>query len=470
MTQEEITSALANVYTQAEVFMEDGITYYSSPTSSTYGTSGGSLYYEKEDGEKVYLFDDNEELEDALDFFSISSSFPAYTRLKYSIQKGTDIKLEIYTAEMFVKEIEEKLRAEVNEYDKFIKVEANVKLKIRGEKLELDAIENRSYQEEHNIRIGELDFSSVKDELECLYHLLDGKLEKVYYLFENDKFTFQTLPLIKGLSTPIQKAVTKVEIDVSNIEEIYALLESGDEDKITQALAILEQNSDFKTAAEKRYLHLVQARSNNPKADLSQFTEVCLSRRESNSFLGKYIAKDFISLSYYDENESKLIVDVIGSLIKNAIDIEQYISEAKKLQTEAKLVEHYDKYMTKVKKQWAKMAETYTDGWWAKICAKLLTLKLERLLFEKTSFEDANKSLVLKEFWFYLNIYKKTDVYLDLHQSSIPNLTEVFWLLPTIPTTNWSDTTAQWPISPLSFQRSGDTKNGDDDHWRMITK
>jgi hypothetical protein len=470
MTPKEITNALAKIYAAAEPYMEDGVTYYSTPTSSTYGTSGGSLYYEKEDGEKVYLFEDNEDLDDALDFFNISSSFPAYTRLKYTILKGDPIKLEVYTAAMFVKEIEEKLRAKVNSYDHFIKVEANAKLKIRGEKLEIDAVENRSYKEENGIRIGDLDFSSVKDELECLYYLLDGQLEKVYYLFENDQFTFQTLPVIEGLSTPIQKSATKVEIDASNIEEVYALLESGDEDKIAQALEILAQNVAFKTAAEKRYLNLVQARSNNPQADLSQFEEACLSRRESNTFLGKYIAKDFISLSYYDENESKLVVDVIGSLIKNAIDIEAYISEAKKLQTEAELIKLYDKYITKVKEHWAEMSKTYANGWWSKICKKLLELKFERLLFEKTSFEDANKSLVLKEFWFYMNIYKKTDVYLDLHQSSIPDLTEVFWLLPTIPSTNWSDTSAQWPASPLSFQRSGDTKYGDHDSWKKITK
>lgn len=315
-----------------------------------------------------------------------------------------------------------------------------------------------------------MDFTSIDDELKLLYHALDGQLNEVAFSFDGKQFKLQSRPAIENVSEELTVKEVQIEIDENDLNAVFELLESGNEQKINKALDIIHHNKTFLRQANKRYLSLVRARLDDPQADLSRFAEAGLSKSETNAFLGKYMDKDFISLSYYDEHKSKLVVDVIGSLVKNAIDIETYIAEAKELESEEALVELYDKYLQKLKKQWGQFAKVNPTGWYSQICERLRGLKLERLLFEKTSFGDANHSLVLKEFWFYLNIHSQQAVYLDIHQSTEPELTEMFWLLRAIPTTNWSDTTPEWPDNPLSFKRSGRYQVGDFEDWKTVKR
>ena len=442
--------------------------YFAYQTKSTYGASGGSIFFFK-DG--ITCYDDLDEIDDALDdlpdgLFDLTSDFPPHTKLRYTFQKGAAMKMEPCTPEMLLEDILQSYRERAARREA-TKIETRITF-LKKKDLKLDAAEITFSEGKEP---SEREFSCARDDYKLLYHATSGKLEKLHAIFEGGKLTLSTLPALPGLNLPeLKESVDTSDFNPEKLESIYAYLESGIPQKIELALAALDQNAELKTQAEDRYLNLIRARTNSPEAGLEAIGKAVLNKVEVNLILGKYLTQSFISYSYMDEDETKLIVDFIGAMVKNTLDVEAFLAEAKGLNDEKALANRYEQHAKKIKSAAQKQAKNYPEGWYSQLVTKFLSMKLEKVMFEKTSFGDANGSLVLREYMFFLNLNRSSAVYLDIHQSDTPELTEVFWLLPKVPTTNWSDVEPAFPASPLSFPRKARMRVGDFGKWKTITR
>lgn len=451
-------------YKAIEALLEEGVTYYSFPMASTYGTSGGSVYVLDENGKEVYT-DRAKEIDDKLDLFSVTTSIRPYTKVLYTIRKGEPIKVEVLTPKMLLEDIEHTVRHSYF-YDNAVQLEVFVKLSYK-DKLKMD-VKQKAITTDG--RVVESTRTALSDELQCLYVALEGQLQKFQLYYDKDTYKVETIPAIPGLTNEIPATKRKAVADTGNIDTVYALLESFDDEDIAQGIELLKANPKYYKSAEKRYLNFIRARLNQPTASLEQFAEAALSAAEVELLLGKHIAKGFISLSYFDDEESKLVVDVIGSLIKDAIDINDFITQAKAMSNETDLINLYSTFAKTAKAAATKYASVYSEGWFSKVHKHLLSLKPKKVMFEKTQYDKANRSLVLKEYMFFLNLNSADSVYFDIFQSDRPELTEMFWLLPEVPETSWFDVQERFPDSPLSFQRSALYRISDEGKWQSIKK
>ena len=98
-------------------------------------------------------------------------------------------------------------------------------------------------------------------------------------------------------------------------------------------------------------------------------------------------------------------------------------------------------------------------------------ISIFKVMFDHTSFTEANQSLVLRDFMFFCAAFSALKyVDFDIFQSEAPDLTEVFWLMPFVSKTIWGDTDMRIPSSPLKFQREAKVKQGDFDEWETIVR
>lgn len=97
-----------------------------------------------------------------------------------------------------------------------------------------------------------------------------------------------------------------------------------------------------------------------------------------------------------------------------------------------------------------------------------MNLSLDRVMFNKTALTAANQSMVLKEYIFFLGMVSKKALLIDIRQSDILDLTEVFWLLDEVPRTNWSDVEPILPKSLLPFSRECQMRQGDFAEWVKV--
>ncbi|WP_300664114.1 hypothetical protein [Fluviicola sp.] len=468
---EEAKQKLETAYNQIEMHLEEGVSYYSTYTVTTYGAAGGRVF-SLENDLRVYL---DHEKQEHLDLFKVTKSFPAYTIVKYTFIKGSPVTVEACSPEMLLHEMKLELKARQMQHAEILRVtnspaEGLLNIETRVKFLKNGKMDILEKEIGSNGSVSEELYSCIEDEMQALYHALDGNLKKMVVSMTSNELIVQTTPAIPGLTDEIIEQKADLKLDASNLKAIYTFLESHDEAKIAKGLEVLENNPEFKELAEKRYLNFIRARLNNVHAVLAQFQEAALSRSEVSTLTGKHFAKDFISFSYFDDSESKLAVDFIGSMVRNAIDLESYADQVNQLSDLSELIALYDKFAAQAKHAITAEAKIHPKGWYSEISKHLIQLKLKRVLFEKTQFDEANRSLVLKEFIFFLNIQCKTSVYLDIFQSDTPKLTEMFWQTKAVPESSWGDVVPKFPDSPLKFQRSASYRIGDEGDWEMISK
>jgi hypothetical protein len=295
-----------------------------------------------------------------------------------------------------------------------------------------------------------------------LYFALDKKLQAVYIEASETAFEIMTSPEIPGLTKPYE-FVEDLTLDASNIQNIYTFMESWSEAKIAKAVEALETNPDFKAKAEKRYLQFIRARTGK-NSGLESFANATLSRKETDLFGDEHFAENVISLSYLNQKECQAMVDFIGSLVINHLDINLFKDQMEAAENMDYLYTIYFAAAEKVKNGMIAEAQQYLGGWFGKISMLLANHKVEKVLFEKTHF-IVEKNDLLKAFVFYLDINNGDELYLDIFQSYLPELTEFFWFLPNLPKTSWGDTEVALPEYTLKFRRKSYYRLGDDQEW-----
>ena len=252
-----------------------------------------------------------------------------------------------------------------------------------------------------------------------------------------------------------------------NLAEIYALLESRNQEQIDRGLQALEEAQELKSAAEKRYLKFIQVRLGKPEATLADLVEASLSEEEEGTLTGRNMGVDFLSFGYFNDGESRLVVDFLGAMVAPHIDMDAHIQEAAQMPDKKVLVPFQTAVEERVVEAIRKEAAVYDAGWYGKSYAKLSQMALTRVLFDHSSFDTANNSPLLREYMFFVSAFTKpkTWLYLDIFQSDTPDLSPMFWVMRRIPRSAWGDVEPEFPKSPLSFQRSMSFRVGDDGEW-----
>lgn len=254
------------------------------------------------------------------------------------------------------------------------------------------------------------------------------------------------------------------------MKELFGWFESNDDAQIQQALAHCETNPEAKKAAEDRYLTFIQVRLNDTNAGLESFAKAALKPEEQSTLSDKqYIGGDYLSFGMADDSECKLIVDVAGSMVKQHLNIDEFVAEAVKTTSKEEVVAFSRGKMDEVKEKISSELKASPEGWFKTAFASIFNMSPNKVMFDHTDFSDANTSPVLKEFIFFIGMQTSGTPYMDIFQSYPPNLTEVYWLLPSVPTAVWGDTEPEYPQSPLSYNRHAKSRSGDYGRWRTIS-
>lgn len=283
----------------------------------------------------------------------------------------------------------------------------------------------------------------------------------------SQKDTFQRTLEKKEVAEYLQRLFSEKSDEMT---AFYRDLESRDAAKIDSALQALAQQPTLWARAEKRYLPFIQTRLNDAKATLWQWAAVGISPKEEAKLLDCGVQKgDYITFLFMSDEECRLLVDFVGAIAKAQMDMPAFVERCRQCSKETYLMTVAQEQLSSLRNSAQAAAMEYGDGWFGRLLRAFASTSVNRLMFDHTNFELANGSPVLREFYFYLAAFALGHHYrLDIFQSTPPDLTEAFWLLPLIPDTQWGDTSVLLPPSPLSFSRSARIKEGDEGKWYKV--
>ncbi len=294
--------------------------------------------------------------------------------------------------------------------------------------------------------------SCIADELLiCLYVASNPKIATLQIKATLEKVEYFSNPEIHGVTQPLESKKEELEINKNDLNQVYEFLESNVESKQEIALAILKQNSDFKKKAEKRYLKFIQNRVGK-EYGLESFAKATLTRKEIELLSKQKIDSNQLSFALLDYDECQLIVDFIGSLVMNYVDIHTYEAQAKNCTSVEELTLLYNQTKAQIKAELLNESKNHNEGWFSSLSIVFNQLKVTDVLLERTSFDCFGESL--KAFMFYLQLNSDLQTNIHVFQSDFPNLTSFFWLLPQIPVIHCTESSMSFPKSPLTFVRS----------------
>ena len=480
----ELQEKIQYISEALDAFLLEGITYYSSPIVREHGTSGGSFYILK-DGKVDYDFEGEDDLSTASrrlghdsDLFSISVSYPEHTKLRYQFEKGKLLTYKVYDVPMLLEDIKREYLFDKQYYEVQEKIET-IRFTQKGGKIKVSVKEITTYPNKIHKGVS----NRCMDEIICLYHLLEEKPKVIQFNFDGEDIQiYASFAMTEYGIESLDNVVDFSDFNPEDLNSIYSYLESYNDAKIDKALSVLKDQEIFKAKAEQRYLEFIKTRLNSNKVSIFDFKAAAPTQAEVAFFLSKdrwIISKKTkkqprlakLSFSYCDEEESKWIVDVIGGLTKQHNSLRKFTATAMMTSKEAELEPLVKANYEALQLHLKEALTTYDKGWYGTLVRFILELPpVHQVLFEKTSFLDANASLALKEFMFFLLLNsQETSLYFDVFQSDAPELTDLFWMFKKVPESNWSDGVALIPDrNRLKYKRTAYYKTGDASSWQFI--
>lgn len=297
------------------------------------------------------------------------------------------------------------------------------------------------------------------DDIISLYYCLDERVEQIHLEYKDNALTVKTFPPFPEYGLEEYEESYNLEtIDPSDKTALVSLIESGHKGKIAHALSLAENHDEMKDFISSRYLPIASGRLNKEDAVFSDLSGGLLNKQDFRFLLSEQpgftkIAKSFLSFSYCNDYQSKLMVDVIGAIVCKHIDLEELKRKARDLKDETKLIALFKRYCTAVRKGMKAECGIHPEGWYEHLITRLLKQKLEELRFDKTSFREANNALYFQGFEFYLGMMSPDHLTVDLFQSETIEFSEMYWMLKTLPHVRATDTEFALPESSLPFTR-----------------
>ena len=459
---EEIKAIRQEILDQIRDVMSDDDVFISTPLVGEYGSSGGGIC-QLIDGKKVNN-DLAKQVEDRLfrtKTRKLYAPFPTGTMVQMKFTKN-EITINPLNIQGLILAIEQQLADGEIGVGKFI--DSNLRhtevilqyFAQEDDRVKIEVTSTEHYPEKVARSVGPASLMYLD---EALYYSLDKKAEKVHLVYKNNQLTVQTMPALPEYGCDeYEESVELPELDPTNAAELCALLESTHRVKMKHAIAIASLNEATTQLITQRYFPLLKARLNQDEVSMDDLETGLFNSVEAKFLLRtqipfRRIGADFLSFSYCSDLESKLLVDFIGSLVHKHINVDEFISKATAAPDEKTLLSVFKRYAAKVKKGLKSELGVCPTGWYEQLVKRLLKLKLSKILFEKTAFSDANNSLYLKGFVFFVGMVSPASVYVDVFQSEAPDFTEVFWMLKNIPDVSSTESDFVYPKNVLAFER-----------------
>ncbi len=267
-----------------------------------------------------------------------------------------------------------------------------------------------------------------------------------------------------------------LKLDSDDLTSICKFIESGSDEKLKVALNAIASNDATRERLNARYLNYVKAFLGNKSASLQDMTADMFSKKIKNLFLGRRpkIGHDFIDFSYCNKTESKYIIDFIGAMTRNFINIDDFIKEHKQFYTDNDTKKqasfNYKKWFGKLKEGIENEADLYPEGWFSQIYLKLLNCKVVRILTDKSEFFENDEVAFIKEYMFFLNSSANGSEFLfDVYNTLIfHDLTEIYWMFKSVPDISWFQSPCFYPKSPYGKSRKARMRI-DNGKWENVS-
>lgn len=250
---------------------------------------------------------------------------------------------------------------------------------------------------------------------------------------------------------------------MENLTEILESLESFDAARIETALQQAGKSPELKQRLEKRYLKLIRTLLDNPAAQLTDFPKVFSTDERVSKTLEDVFYSDGEKLEfvYLSHEEAKDVVDIVGTIVSNHVNIDDYIGHAGKTESVDGLGSWLFPKIEDLKNGINEEVEAYPAGWYGQICIhmmKSLIYGIGEFVIMKSWLKKANTSTVLKEFNFFLAAASTQNFILLQFRNIMDHaldFTEVLWLFGQTPAIFYpADYDARLPACVLPYNRT----------------
>lgn len=194
---------IAELSEKMNQLLVEGRTYHSEVNKSQYGSSSGGVYfYEIEvlhnfNNFGKYTEDEIRDHTDAIEdinFTDLITFFPPYSKIKFTFKKDQPIKAERYTVQMLLESIKNKIEEDLKLFGEddevLIKTKALVHFKVEADEIGMFVDSTFHY----NNKISSFEFVTNSDDVLAMYHQLEGKIESLYFIYENSTIKAQSQP------------------------------------------------------------------------------------------------------------------------------------------------------------------------------------------------------------------------------------------------------------------------------------
>ena len=239
---------------------------------------------------------------------------------------------------------------------------------------------------------------------------------------------------------------------------IYELLESFDSVKVSEALELLKADESLIKTVEQRYLYFIRARLNDPKASIFDYPKAALTEAEYQFMLeklqGVYDNKS-VHLTACDTLDIKLIVDVIGALVRAHVKLLQFVSKVKQTTEAFYIPDVVVAFRERLETALGDQLFIHPEGWYARLCAKLYNItEINALVIEDIDPTSMNNSLSLEAFMLFLILNQKGETTFNIGTNHLIDFTKLFWMFINIPDIHWPEAAKPvFPNSVLTYTR-----------------
>lgn len=462
---EEFISPMTYLYDRMNPHLEENATYINTFHVKEKGNTGLGLFYKYLDGieqeERVRgidVFDESDPLF-SLVVKRVAASFSPNTTTKLIAQKNEPLQIKECTALDLINDIVPFFNKTYHSpYQLTCTFYFEPKISGRG-----GVNIKRDGQVVYKGKEQDIEYYPISI-LKQLYQYSEKSIQKLEISIEEGEVK---IAADKAFPTWGVEAIQEkeYEIEPSDIETICKFIESGVQDKIDAAIEVAQLDEKTKARVEKRYLAFVQAQLQNPTATLLHITENLFSEDTKDICLGHRpaVGEDYVDFGYNDEEEAKRTIDFLGAFVRQYIDYPQFVQEIKKadatISDKMDLIDTWgdiqEKYRKQLRKGLQEETKLHSEGWWSKSCQKLLKSEIVKITTDKSRFYAPEKMPLLEEYMFFLNTSANGfDFHIDVYNSYMHELTEMYWMFRVIPEITWFQSTPNYPEYPFKHQET----------------
>lgn len=453
--------------------LEEGLDYISVVEVHPKNGASASLFYAYKDGvkssdviESIYLYDETE-IELLMSINALAKDFTKGSKTKIIARKNKSLEIFECSAKDLIADIKPFYSFVDGGYEEIyydvLYSAADYDWQIVNINVDGYILQNGKKQEVKHYPVTDFEY---------LYLFLNKSIDKLTIHITKEETKVYAVRAFPEYG--IEQREETLVVQPEDLTTICQFIESGREDKMSIAIEAIVSNEQTKTRLEKRYLNFVKAYLENDAATLNDMQAEMFSEKTKNICIGHRpsIDKDYISFGYSNEKEAKLIIDFIGAMVKNYIDIDVYIKEHNEAYNTnwdlAMKTALYDQWEHELREGIEREITLHPEGWYSKSYEKLMHLKLSKVMVDNAHFYKEDRMPLLKEYLLYLSIAAGNQaLYIDVYDSYMHELTTVYWMFRVLPRINWFQSNPTYTPCPYTPKREAEMRV-DNGLWSIV--